>query len=94
MRRYIHDITPSLHVLVVNANIPDTISLKEMIILLCHTTCVNSAAFGTTVVKISSGYINAIVEISGSSGTLQAKHIFDIETEYTSMEIKIIMIYF
>ena len=94
VRRYIHDITPSLHVLVVNANIPDTISLKEMIILLCHTTCVNSAAFGTTVVKISSGYINAIVEINESSGTLQAKLTFDTGTEYTAMEIKINIIYF
>ena len=62
-----------LHVLVVNANIPDTIPLKEMIIPLGLTISVNAAAFGTTVVKTSSGYINAIVEISGSSGTLQAK---------------------
>ena len=41
-RRYTHDITPELHVLVVNASIPDTIPLKEMIVLLGLTTSVNT----------------------------------------------------
>ena len=81
-------ITPNVHVFVVNASIQDTMPLKEMTIQLGLTTSVNTAAFGTTVVKTNSGYINAIVNISGSSGTMQAKLIFDTGTEYTSMEIK------
>ena len=45
-------------------------------------------------IKTSSGYINAIVEINESDGKLQAKFTFDEGTEYTSIEIKVNMVFF
>ena len=65
-----------------------------MIIPLDLTAGSGTAAFDTTVVKTSSGYINAIVEINESDGKLQAKFTFDEGTEYTSMQIKVNMIFF
>ena len=89
-----YDITPELHVLVVNSKLADTIPFKQMIIPLDLATGSGTAAFDTTVIKTSSGYINAIVEINETDGKLQAKFTFDEGTEYTSMQIKVNMIFF
>ena len=94
VRRFLYDITPDLHVLVLNTKLANAIPLKQMIIPLNLDCGSGTAAFDTTVIKKSSGYINAIVEISGSSGTLQAKFTFDEGVEYTSMQIKVNMIFF
>ena len=45
-------------------------------------------------IKTRSECINAIVEINESDGKLQAKFTFDEGTEYTSMQIKVNMIFF
>lgn len=94
VRRFLYDITPSLHVLVINTKLADAIPFKQMIIPLDLETGSGTAAFDTTVIKTSSGYINAIVEINESDGKLQAKFTFDEGTEYTSMQIKVNMIFF
>ena len=83
-----------MNVLVINTKLTDIIPFKQMIIPLDLECSEKTSAFDTTVIKTSSGYINAIVEISGSSGTLQAKFTFVEGTEYTSMEIKVNMIFF
>ena len=76
MRCFLHDITPELHVLIAT-KIADTIPFKQMIIPLDLDCGSGTAAFDTTVIKTSSGYINAIVEINESDGKLQAKFTFD-----------------
>ena len=94
MRHFLYDITPDLHVLVINTKLAEAIPFKQMIIPLGLTCGSGTAAFGTTVIKTSSGYINAIVEINETDGKLQAKFTFDEGTEYTSMQIKVNMIFF
>lgn len=62
VRRFLHDITPDIHVLVINTKLEEAIPFKQMIIPLDLTTGKDTEPFDTTVVKTSSGYINAFVE--------------------------------
>ena len=47
VRRFLYDITPDLHVLVINTKIADTMPLKQMIIPLDLTCGSGTAAFNT-----------------------------------------------